>query len=225
MPLKRLEVIIPGALNTANSPVQSGQYEPITGLELPSGLVAGDYFDMTETEANNYSNSSGGVATCHCGRYMWVQMDSSAVITGNGKLTPGQILWWKTPGSYIVTNVEPTGATKIAGFFLNTNNTGLYPVTPGNYFFMQALAPGRASIQMRATISNTGPAVGDSVFAAGAGAGADASLADDIGGTGTPPTLANIALYIGRFIGVAETAPANGSLTVVEIQKAGPSTI
>lgn len=221
MPLKRLEAILPGALNVANSPVQTGQYEPITGLELPSGLAPGDYFDLTETEANNYSNTT--VGTLHCGRYMWVQLDSSAVKSGNGALQVGQLLWWKTPGSYIVTNVEPTGASQLAGIFLNNNTT--FPVTPGNWFFMQVVAPGRASIKMRATISNTGPAVGDAVFTAGAGAGADASLSDDIGGTGTPPTLANIANYIGRFIGIAETAPSNGSLTVVQIRTPGPATI
>lgn len=219
MPLKRLDYIR-GYLNGANDLSASGQVEPITSLPLSTGLALGDYFDVTRAEAAQFSAPNGAFTLLE-GRYMRVQLDPNAVIAGNGQLKPGQLLWWlpANANAYLVTNIEPTGAAFLAGVFLNTASNGALPVTPGNFFFMQAIWPGRATVQFRTTISNTTPAIGDSVFAAGAGAGVDASLVDDIGGTGTPPTLANIAGYIGKFIGVAETAPANAATRVIEIQK------
>jgi hypothetical protein len=223
MPQVRLPFIPSGALNTANSTVQTGQAEPITGLELPSGATPGMWFDMTESEAQAYSNTT--VGTLHAGRYQWVQLSASAVITGNGKLVRGQALFLvpssSLPPQYVVTNVPPNATSFPAShIFLNTLNTGAFPVTPGNWFFAQVVAPGRATVQMAATITAGAPAIGDTIGGRLAGfGGVDAGLWDDY--QGTDATTGNPA-EMGSFIGTAESVPAANALVVVDIQKAGP---
>jgi hypothetical protein len=64
-------------LNQANSASSSGQTDLRTGLALQGGnLVPGDYFDLTEAEANALSYTTTG--TLHAGRYRWVLVDSAA---------------------------------------------------------------------------------------------------------------------------------------------------
>jgi hypothetical protein len=71
------------ALNNANFPTQSGLQDVRTGQDFPAGgLSAGDYFDVTEKEANSVSALSVGLL--HSGRYRLVQLDSSAT-TANVK--------------------------------------------------------------------------------------------------------------------------------------------
>jgi hypothetical protein len=228
MPQVRLPFIPSGALNTANSPGQTGQQEPITGLNLPSGLSPGAWFDMTESEAQAYSNTT--VGTLHAGRYQWVQLSSTAVIAGNGALQRGQALFAvpssALPPAYVVTNVPPAAAAAAQpgiGVFLNTAPGGTFPVTPGNWFFMQVIAPGRATVKMRAAITNAAPAVGDPISVALVGPGvADSGLFDDV----VPPaSLTASAEVLASFVGSAEAAPANGALVIVDIRVPGPSVI
>ena len=50
-----LQPIIPiwGGLNTANSPSSTGLVDPVTNQQYNTGgLQVGDYFDLTEREAN-----------------------------------------------------------------------------------------------------------------------------------------------------------------------------
>jgi hypothetical protein len=71
--------IIPiwGGLNNANSPSATGLLDPVTGQQYNTGgLNVGDYFDLTEKEANQLSVSTIGL--CHAGRYRYVQVDSGA---------------------------------------------------------------------------------------------------------------------------------------------------
>lgn len=228
MPQVRLPFIPSGNLNTANSPVVTGQYEPITGLELPSGLSAGAWFDMTESEAQAYSSifgGSSGLQQLHTGRYQWVQLSSTAVITGNGKLQLGQALFIvpssTLPPSYVVTNVPPNATSFPAShIFLNTLNTGLYPVTPGNWFFAQVIAPGRATVLLAATQSAGAFAIGDTIAGRIAGfGGVDAGLWDDIQDFSLT-TAAGAAIFSG--VGVAETLPSASALIVIDINRAGP---
>jgi hypothetical protein len=219
MPEVRLPFIPSGALNTANSLVVTGQYEPITGLPLPSGLTAGAYFDMTESEAQAYSNTT--VGTLHAGRYQWVQLSSGAVITGNGALQRGQGLFAvpssTLPPTYVVTNVPPAATSAPAvGVFLNTANTGTFPVTPSNWFFMQLLnAPGRATVKMAATLTGTptgnpGDPIACKVTAA---AGVDTGLFDDLqASANTYPD------ELPAFIGVAEAAVVASALQIVDLR-------
>lgn len=227
MPQVRLPFIPSGFLNTANSVVDTGQYEPITGLPLPSGITPGAWFDMTEDEAQRYSNTA--IGTLHSGRYQWVQLSATAVNAlpnaNTGGLQRGQGLFWvpasTLPQSYIVTNV-PVNATSspVAGVFLNTpiiaTAQGIAPVTPGNWFFMQTFAgPGRATVKLRATITATAPAIGDTIAGAlVASGGADSALFDDISGV---DETTSIGAEIGAAVGTSEAAPSNGALIIIDI--------
>jgi hypothetical protein len=71
--------IIPiwGGLNNANSASATGLLDPVTGQQYNTGgLDRGDYFDLTEAEANRLSVTSTGL--CHAGRYRYVLVDSGA---------------------------------------------------------------------------------------------------------------------------------------------------
>lgn len=204
-------------LNTYASPVASGLVEPITGAAMGSQLTLGGFEELTRSEALKLSDTS--VGTLLEGTYQLVYMNASASFGAN--LKRGQILFWKLGGTFVheVTNVEPTGVSMIAGVYIGPVGTdSRAPSTTNPYFFMQAFRDGVANILFRTTLGNSGPAVGDAVFTAGAGAGTDNATADDIGGAGTPPTLANIANYIGRFLGVAETAPVGAAVSKVQLR-------
>ena len=64
---------------------------------MAGGLNVGDYFDLTEEEANNLSNSS--VGTLHAGRYRYVQIDSGATLANIATGTVG-LMRNTTGGSY-----------------------------------------------------------------------------------------------------------------------------
>lgn len=204
-------------LNTYSSPVASGLVEPITGQAQGSQLTLGAFEELTRAEALKLSDTT--VGTLLEGTYQLVFMNASASL--GASLKHGQILFWKLGGTYYheVTNVEPTGVSMIAGIYIGPVGTdSRAPSTTNPFFVMQAFRDGVANILFRTTLSNSGPAIGDSVFTAGAGAGTDNAQADDIGGAGTPPTLANIANYIGRFLGVAETAPVGAAVSKVQLR-------
>lgn len=72
MPLKRNEFLPQSILTVYSSP--SGMTDIRTGLPYyAGGLVLGDYFDLTEAEANALSGGQ-----LHAGRYRFVQVDSGA---------------------------------------------------------------------------------------------------------------------------------------------------
>lgn len=65
------------ALNGGTLTSPSGLTDSRTGLPfMAGGLNVGDWFDLTEPEANQLSNAS--VGTLHAGRYRYVQIDSGA---------------------------------------------------------------------------------------------------------------------------------------------------
>lgn len=204
-------------LNTASYASIFGLTEPITGQPQGSALVLGGFEELTRAEALKLSDTT--VGTLLEGTYQYVYMNASASFGAN--LKRGQILFWVLGGTYVheVTNVEPTGKSMIAGIYAGPVGTdSRAPSLTNPFFFMQAFRDGVANILFRTTLGNSGPAIGDSVFTAGAGAGTDNATADDIGGAGTPPTLANVANYIGRFLGVAETAPVGAAVSKVQLR-------
>lgn len=224
MPAKRLE-FLKGPLNTSNDTTAGGMVEPITGLPLYGGLAPGDYFDMTREEALRYSNTT--VGTLLEGRYMRVQLDVGAVVAGNGILVLGQGLFWKlgnAANKYLVTNVNPGGAVSapVAGIFLNTGPAGAFPVTPGNWFFMQVISPGRATVKMAATLTSGALAAWDAINCKIGAAAVDAALFDDSNSVDLTTTIVAAAA---ATIGFAETAPVASGLVVVDINKAGPAVI
>jgi hypothetical protein len=64
-------------LNNANSASATGLLDSVTGQQYNTGgLDRGDYFDLTEQQANSLSVTTTGL--CHAGRYRYVQVDSGA---------------------------------------------------------------------------------------------------------------------------------------------------
>lgn len=210
MPNTRL-VFMPRNLNDSNETVASGLVEPITGLELTSGLNRGQFTDWTDSEVARYTNTA--VGTLYAGRYMRVRMDPAAAT-----LKRGQLLWWLAGSTFkhTVTNVEPADLTPLAGIFLNTDASGSFPVTAGNYCWIQVFGVGGQSSVLLKTVLTGVPAVGQSLYAAGAGAGADNATADvlDAGGN---PTFTDTANMDNRFIGKAMVIPVGGTIIKVSL--------
>ena len=111
MPLQQI-LPIWGGLNTANSASSTGLVDPVTNQQYNTGgLEAGDYFDMTEKEANMVSNTT--IGTCHAGRYRYVQLDSGANAANVKTGTVGYLRAGGSAGkvtSVVITNAG-TGAT------------------------------------------------------------------------------------------------------------------
>lgn len=210
MPNTRL-VFMPGNLNDSNDTVASGLAEPITGLELTSGLVLGQFTDWTNAEVAKYTKTS--IGTLYAGRYMRVRMDPSATT-----LKRGQLLWWVTGGTYrhTVTNVEPADLTPLAGIYLNSDAGGSNPVTAGNFFWMQAFGVGGQATVLLASALTGVPAIGQSVYAAGIGAGADNATCDVFDGAGNPD-LTTVANMDNRFVGKALVLPVAGTAIKISL--------
>jgi len=87
-----LQQILPTwvALNNANFVSSTGITDPRTGESFPAGgLNAGDYFDVTEMEANSLSDTAIGI--CHAGRYRLVKLDSGATVANVATGTIGYL--------------------------------------------------------------------------------------------------------------------------------------
>jgi len=150
------------ALNAANSTSSTGNTDLRTGQAIQGGnLVPGDYFDLTNPEANNLSYSVNGIL--YAGRYRWVQVDSGAtaanVKTGTIGLMPSLAvvglnpLGTRNPPMNIVTSYDQ-------GIGLATNVRPvvfLNAITPGNWGFVQEL--GIATVLGAASLTGT-PAIG-----------------------------------------------------------------
>jgi hypothetical protein len=154
------------SLNQANSSSSSGQTDLRTGLPLQGGnLVLGDYFDLTEAEANALSYTTTG--TLHAGRYRWVGVDSAATAANVKTGTVGLLL--ANSNMNIVTSYDKgigggvTAGISRAVVFLNS-------ITPGNYGFVQEL--GVASVLFNGTASGN---AGAPVYAASSGLGTSSS--------------------------------------------------
>lgn len=214
MPNTRL-VFMPRNLNDSNETVASGLTEPITGLELSSGLVLGQFALWTDAEVARYANSA--VGTLYAGKYQRVQLDPNLNQT-TSPLKRGQLLFWveNAAQDWVVTNVEPTDVSDIAGIYLNDDTGGDFPVTSGNYFWMQAFdGGGKATVLYRAAFTGTA-ANGQAVYAAGAGAGADNATADVLDAAGNP-TFTQVGNMQNRYLGKALALPVAGATGLIAL--------
>ncbi len=139
------------ALNSAND--QSPSYFLDPRLQVPvfaGGLNEGDFFDLTESEANNLSYTTTG--TLHAGRYRRVVVDSGATASNVKTGAIGLMVAGAQPKLNRVTSYDKgiVGAHPVV--FLNA-------ITPGNYGFVQE--GGIATVLCGATITKSGPATGD----------------------------------------------------------------
>ena len=110
--------IIPiwGGLNTANSPSSTGLVDPVTNQQYNTGgLNAGDYFDLTEKEANTLSNTT--VGTCHAGRYRYVQLDSGATVANVKTGTVGYLRAGGAVGRVTSVAITTAGTGATTGSF------------------------------------------------------------------------------------------------------------
>jgi hypothetical protein len=167
--------IIPiwGGLNNANSPSATGLVDPVTGQQYNTGgLEAGDYFDLTEKEANALSVTTTGL--CHSGRYRYVKVDSGAtaanVKTGTvGYLRAGSYMQnvlitaagsGQTNGTYTIQANAGNGGTGasvtiviaggvITNAFVNTPGNGY--VTPPTFTVAEGGTPGTLVAQLNTT--------------------------------------------------------------------------
>ncbi len=128
----------------------------------------------------------------------------------------GLLCFWDptvTEDLYQVSTLETIGGTAggltanyFAGCFLNT-------LTLGNYGFIQIA--GKATVKFRSVLTGTA-AIGSSVYAAGAGAGADNATADTLA-TAAAPTFAQVAQMQQRYIGQAEAIPVAGAASIIQM--------
>jgi hypothetical protein len=218
-------------LNDVRDTVASGQPDALgvlPGTAYGGGCNSGDYIRLSDAEALLQSDVVTG--TLYRGIYRRVFFKSGIVGGGTTGFKRGQIVFWDlvtvlagtAADPYQVTNVEATDPAQIAGIVINATDTAGAPLS-GFYGWVQVA--GLITVQFRTTISSTSIAIGDTIYWAFAGAGADNGTADDLGGTGTPPTLANVSSYIGRRIGVAIDLPVNNTLKRVLMMGWDPCSI
>jgi hypothetical protein len=138
------------ALNGCNDTTASGMSNLRTGAPVNAGgLNLGDFFDLTEAEANQLSNTTTG--TLHAGRYRRVQVDSGATASNVKTGTIGYMVAGGQPQLNLVTSFDKSLVGVHPVVFLNS-------VTPGNYGFVQEM--GVANCLCGATLTNAGVSVG-----------------------------------------------------------------
>lgn len=193
------------ALNAANDTSPSYFTDLRTGQPvLAGGLNLGDYFDLTNEEANNLSYKTNGIL--YAGRYRRVLVDSGAtaanVKTGTIGLMPSLAvvsvnpLGTRNPPMNVVTSYDQAigGADAVRPVvFLNA-------ITPGNYGFVQEL--GVATVLFKSGLTGT-PAIGGVVGSVATG------LAD-------APTSATA--IVRTSIGLAIDLPVTGALKRILLQ-------
>jgi hypothetical protein len=152
------------AINGCNDTSASGMTDLRTGNPINAGgLNQGDYFDLTNEEANLASYQTNGVL--YAGRYRRVKVDSGAtasnVKTGTIGLMPSLAVvsvnqfGTKNPPMNIVTSWDQSiGGVVRPVVFLNA-------ITPGNFGFVQEL--GVATVLGGATLQKATPAIGDMI--------------------------------------------------------------
>jgi hypothetical protein len=196
-----------GFIDNINDTVIGGK--PAFGSSLTQSMLAGQlgqgfWLDDTDILWNSATPGYGG----HF-RYVLLSAASSAVVRG-------QCVFWdvitapNTAGNMTVTTLE-TGSTdggmQMAGIVLNSGWAA------GKYSVIQDI--GITYVKFRAVLTAAG-ALGSRVFEAAAGAGADNGLFDVVD-SGAAPTFADISKMTGRFLGIAQEAPAGGGLKRVDI--------
>lgn len=207
------DAVIGGALTT--SPGQGAGYPQQFQATQP-----GDRVILSPSDALANSNNNANLYT---GTYMYVATQN------NSASSPalGHAAFWvdvtgannsAQDGLYQVTSDEAAnfGVTLFAGVYLTA-------LPKGNYWWIQAA--GKATCAFRNAISGT-PAIGAGVYLAGAGNNnnaVDVGAFDQLAGAnaGGGANAANLyatvdAMFL-RYVGPAETLPANNNTAIVDI--------
>jgi hypothetical protein len=203
-----IDRITSGPINKVNDAVVGMPAAPFgPGLSKFAGqLGAGFWVD----DANVLYDSTVGVVYGGHFRYVRLSAAAAAVIRG-------QIVFWDTLANaadnlFQVTTAENGSADAAmlhAGIVLNP------AWTPGNYSIIQDWGP--VYVKFRAALTSAG-AAGSRAFCAAVGGG-DLGKADVVD-SATAATIANISQMLGRYLGVCQEAPGNGSLSRVYLSMA-----
>jgi len=204
MPLNQITFIGALALNNCNDTSPTSFTDLRTGAPVYGGaLVLGEYFDLTNGEAQKLQYATNG--TLYEGRYRRVLVDSGAtasnVKTGTIGCMPSLAVSANdggpnTPALNVVTSYDQAiGSAAGAGMrpvvFLNA-------ITPGNYGFVQEL--GTATVLGGATLQKATPAIGDLIESTTLGVAQD------------PTTQTMGPLFIGKAI---DLPVANGKFRIL----------
>ncbi len=180
------------AVNACNDTSPTGISDPRTGLaQFAGGLNLGDYFDLTDSEAQglSYVPSAGPQVRLRTGRYRRVQVDSGATASNVKTGTVGLMVAGLQPNLNVVTSYDKgiVGAHPV--IFLNA-------ITPGNYGFVQEL--GIASVLCGSTLQKAAPATGDVIVSTTLGVGQDLTAQtidkENLGIALSPPFPATLCL-------------------------------
>ena len=180
----------------------SNANDPLPGQSVSSGTGAPQYAGQVGCRVclgnDDLAIVNSSSPTLYGGIYQYVQF----LLTATKASAQGLLAFWSTDTTYIVTNDEPTGNSDIAGVCLNA-------VSKGNYGWIQIA--GKATVQYRAVLTKTTPAVGDLVL--------DAALSVtpgvvDILADATNITSVQLRSVIGIVVGTAPAFPGGGLGTV-----------
>jgi hypothetical protein len=196
--------VIGGALTTAPAGLVASQ-----GIQtMPGDRIIYSPFDVIAMSDPAIGNM--GTATF---RYV------ATLGTSVSSPTRGHACFWVTGGAnltqdstYQVTSDEPAnnGVSFFAGAFISNN------LTKGNMWWIQE--SGKALLSFRNVITGT-PTIGAGVYLAAAGNNAnavDVGAFDQLTGAGNA-TLASVDNALTRYIGPAETLPANNNTAWVDM--------
>lgn len=169
--------------------------------------IPGDRIIFGMADALALSKTS--VGTLYGGMYQYV----TSYVSSTATPTINRALFWRIASgdnTYTVTPDESgaMGADYWAGVSINT-------LTKGNSWWMQLA--GKVKVLFRATVTGVTPAAGNGVYLAAAGAGADVGTFDVFGGNATNPTFNDVQHMQNLYAGVAETAPADATASVVDV--------
>jgi hypothetical protein len=171
-----------GYLNAGASATPSGSTEPVTGLPIATGVNVGDFIELTDEQALQFSKTTTG--TLYSGLYQKVQLDSGSVTA----LNVGQALFWLNSAAnktFIVTGNATGNAPDLAGVVIDSTMSTTLP-----YAWIQV--NGKANVLFDATAAT---AFGDIV--ALTGLTANTFTRQGAGTVAVTGTTAGIALAVG----------------------------
>jgi hypothetical protein len=210
MSMELIQRIASGNINQVNDSVAGGGGGNI-GPQV--GLAPGQLGKILELDDSELIFNSA-VGTVLGGGFRYVQL--SAGSTPNPVV--GQIVFWdafanSADNLFVVTTLENgtvPGAQYPAGIVLSSTWGA------GNFSIIQCWGP--TFIKFRAALTHAPAGIGEAVFCAAAGAGADNGFADTIANA-NPATWSDSSLFLNRYLGPSIQLPTNGGLKLVNLRR------
>jgi hypothetical protein len=210
MSMELIQRLASGYINQFNDSLAGGGGGNI-GPQV--GLAPGQLGKILELDDSELIFNSA-IGTVKGGGFRYVQLSSDS--TANP--VPGQIVFWNPNATsadnlYVVTTLESgttPGAQYRAGIVLSST------WTVGNFSVIQTWGP--TFVQFRAVLTHAPAGIGEAVYAAAAGAGADNGFADCLS-TADPADFSDVTLLQNRYLGPSIQLPTNGGLKLVNLQR------